>query len=142
MSASSWVMGRQKVIKPIKSMIKQKKNCYLRRDVVFNEKVMILKEEGTTFDAFVYDPIKGKDERFMFHNGEFENEIIPIPIGQGVGFLVIFNPSQPQTIEPIVASTPPMLAHDAHHSSQSEHNIKCMLDLKEVPKITQSNLQP
>jgi hypothetical protein len=43
-----------------------------KRDVVFNEKVMFLKEEGTTFDAFVYDPIMGKDEGFIFHNGEFE----------------------------------------------------------------------
>jgi hypothetical protein len=60
--------------------------------VGFNEKVVFLKEEGTKFDAFVYDPIKGKDEGcFMFHNGEFEKEIIPIPIGQGMGFLEIFN---------------------------------------------------
>jgi len=40
-------------------------------------------------------------------------------------------PSQPQTIEPIVPSTPPMLAHEAHYfpdslwsSSQSEHQHK------------------
>jgi hypothetical protein len=87
--------------------------------VVFNEKVMFLKEEGTTFDALVYDPIKGKDEGFMFHNGEFEKEIIPIPIGQGLGFSRMFNPSQQQTIEPIVPSTPPMLAHEAHHFQDS-----------------------
>jgi len=72
MSASFWVMGRQKVIKPIKSMIKQKEIVIFKRDLVFNEKIMFLKEEGAMFDAFVYDPIKGKDEGFMFHNGEFE----------------------------------------------------------------------
>jgi hypothetical protein len=44
MSASSWVVGRQKVIKPIKSIIKQKKIVILKRDVVFNEKLMFLKE--------------------------------------------------------------------------------------------------
>lgn len=77
-------------------MIKQKKIVILKRNVVYNEIVMFLKEEGTTFGAFVYDSIKGKDEGFMFHNGEFEKEIIAIPIGQGVGFPGILNPSQPQ----------------------------------------------
>jgi len=33
--------------------------------VIFNENVMLSIEERATFDAFVYDLAKGKDESFM-----------------------------------------------------------------------------
>ncbi len=44
---------------------KTNKFFIFRKDVVFDEKVMFLTEERVTFDAFVYDLAKGKDESFM-----------------------------------------------------------------------------
>jgi hypothetical protein len=84
MNAYLWVMGRQKVIKPIIFMTKQRKYVILKRDVTFNEIVMVLKEGKPILDAFVYDPIKGQNEGFMGLDFKVDEHIaiphvIPIP---------------------------------------------------------------
>jgi hypothetical protein len=78
MNAYFWVMGRQKVIKPITFMIKQRKYVIFKRDVTFNEVVMVLKNTKPILDASIYDPIKGQNEGFMPLDFKVD-EHIPIP---------------------------------------------------------------
>jgi hypothetical protein len=110
MNAYFWVMGRQSVIKPIAFITKQRKYVILKRDVTFNEVVMVLKEGKPILDASVYDPIKGQNECFMPLDFKVDKHIpIPcvIPIPPIIGSLRILSP--PDLTPTIVPSTPPCL---------------------------------
>jgi hypothetical protein len=78
MNAYFWVMGRQRVIKPIAFITKQRKYVIFKRNVTFNEVIMVLKEKKPILDASVYDPIKGQNECFMPLDFKVD-EHVPVP---------------------------------------------------------------
>jgi hypothetical protein len=75
--------GETKGHKAYRLYEKIEKNVILKRDVTFNEVVMVLKEWAPILYAYVYDSIKGQNEGFMLLDFKVDEHIPPphvIPI--------------------------------------------------------------